>query len=309
MAKRINIMGDILFDEPMASHTTFRTGGRADVFIRPRSPEDLALALRSLNSEGIPCFILGGGANILVADEGIRGAVLTMERLKDLSWKDHGVRIQAGMEMSRAAWVTGTAGFQGLESFYAMPGSLGGAMWMNARCYGRAISDTLVEARLLSLGGEFRSKTFTPADFAYKVSPFQRRREIILEGTFRLTPADSRGMERSMREIEEDRRCKGHFDAPSAGSAFKNNRTFGKPSGLIIDEAGLKGFSLGDARVSPRHGNIVQNGGQASSRDIRNLLETIQREVKRQFGFSLEREVLFVGEWPEGGDFGSEGST
>lgn len=180
---------------------------------------------------------------------------------------------------------------------------------MNARCYGRSLSDTLIGARLLSPEGIIRRESFGPEDFGYKRSPFQGRGDIILEGTFQLSPGDPGILESAMREIEEDRRSKGHFEAPCAGSAFKNNREFGKPSGQIIDEAGLKGFSLGGARVSPRHGNIVQNGGNATSREIRKLLEKIQEEVEQRFGFSLEREVLFVGAWPEGGDLGSEGTT
>lgn len=125
-AKRINITGDIRLNEPMAPHTTFRTGGSADLYIRPRTEEELVTVVRLLKDREVPSFVVGGGANILVADEGIRGAVIALEDLTELNWDGDRVHIQSGMAMSRAAWLTGTAGFQGLEGFYAMPGSLGG---------------------------------------------------------------------------------------------------------------------------------------------------------------------------------------
>jgi UDP-N-acetylmuramate dehydrogenase len=293
----------------MAPHTTFKVGGPADLYIRPVSEQELLQTLTVLREGGIPWFVLGGGANILVADEGIRGAVIATEGLNTLRREGDLVSIGSGMEMSLAAWLTGSEGLGGLHGFYAMPGTVGGAMWMNARCYGCSLSDTLRRARLLSPEGLIRTAVFTPADFDYKQSPFQKGRDIILEGSFLLTPGDRETFNEEMRRCEEDRRNKGHFMAPSAGSAFKNNRSFGKPSGQIIDEAGLKGLVHGGARVSPSHGNIVQNHQGATAREIRELLEMVEERVYSLTGFKLEREVLYVGDWPEGGNNGSQGTT
>ena len=308
-AKRINITGTVKVDEPLALHTTFKVGGPADLFIRPSTEDELLLTLTVLREEGIPWFILGGGANILVADEGIRGAVIATEGLNTLRREGDKVFIGSGMEMSLAAWLTGSEGLAGLHGFYAMPGTVGGAMWMNARCYGCSLSDTLKGARLLSPRGLVRTETYSPGDFDYKKSPFQEGEDIILEGSFLLTPGNRDTLKEEMRHYEEDRRNKGHFSAPSAGSAFKNNRAFGKPSGQIIDEAGLKGLIHGGARVSPNHGNIVQNFRGATAREIRELLERVEQRVFQTTGFKLEREVLYVGNWPEGGDHGSQGTA
>lgn len=308
-AKRINITGTVKVDEPLAPHTTFKVGGPADLFIRPATEDELLRTLTVLREDGIPWFILGGGANILVADEGIRGAVIATEGLNTLRREGDKVFIGSGMEMSLAAWLTGSEGLGGLHGFYAMPGTVGGAMWMNARCYGCSLSDTLKSARLLSPRGLIRTETYSPGDFDYKKSPFQKGKDIILEGAFLLTPGDKETMKKEMRNFEEDRRDKGHFSAPSAGSAFKNNRSFGKPSGQIIDEAGLKGLVHGGARVSPNHGNIVQNFKGATAREIRELLETVAERVYQTTGFKLEREVLYAGAWPEGGDDGSQGTA
>ena len=308
-AKRINITGTVRQDEPMAAHTTFKVGGPADLYIRPVSEQELLQTLMALREEGIPWFVLGGGANILVADEGIRGAVIATEGLNTLRRDGDLISIGSGMEMSLAAWLTGSEGLGGLHGFYAMPGTVGGAMWMNARCYGCSLSDTLRRARLLSPEGLIHTTEFTPTDFDYKQSPFQKGRDIILEGTFLLTEGNRETFKEEMRRFEEDRTQKGHFVAPSAGSAFKNNRSFGKPSGQIIDEAGLKGLVHGGARVSPNHGNIVQNHQGASAREIRELLEIVEERVYSLTGFKLEREVLYVGDWPEGGDNGSQGTA
>ncbi len=308
-AKRINITGLVKQDEPMALHTTFKVGGPADLYIRPATEEELIRSLKALQEEGIPRFVLGGGANILVADEGIRGAVIATDGLNTLRREGETVFIGAGMEMSLAAWLTGSEGLGGIHGFYAMPGTVGGAMWMNARCYGCSISDTLKSARLLSPRGDVRTENFGPEDFDYKKSPFQTGRDIILEGVFRLTPGDRHVMKEEMRGFDADRRNKGHFSAPSAGSAFKNNRAFGKPSGQIIDEAGLKGLVHGGARISPDHGNIVQNFQGATAREMRELLEMVEQRVFQLTGFKLEREVLYTGDWPEGGDYGSQGTA
>jgi len=302
IGKKININGPLLPDEPLSLHTSFRTGGPADLLALPRSLSDLRTLLDFSREESIPWMVLGGGANVLAADRGVRGLVIGTELLKSFSLRGEIFRADAGLDMSVAAWETGAAGLAGLHSFYAMPGTLGGAVWMNARCYDRSVSEVLTEVTLLDPLGNLSVRPADPAEFDYKLSPFQKDPSVILQAEFRLHREDSRLLRRQMEEYREDRYRKGHFAAPSAGSVFKNNRAFGAPSGKIIDQAGLKGTALGGALVSPDHGNIIFNAGGASSADIRNLIDLVRQKVLETRGLLLEEEVRYIGDWQKGGD-------
>jgi UDP-N-acetylmuramate dehydrogenase len=180
------------------------------------------------------------------------------------------------------------------EYFAGMPGTVGGAVWMNARCYDHSVSDYLVSVKLLSRDGLQKDYRFRAEDFGYKHSPFQNGDNIIIEGTFRLPKKDRQAIRDTMNWCRQDRESKGHYRFPSAGSAFKNNRAFGKPSGKIIDELGLCGFSRGGAQVAPWHGNIIINRGNASASEIKMLCNDIQTKVKEKTGFELESEILFI---------------
>jgi UDP-N-acetylmuramate dehydrogenase len=194
-----------------------------------------------------------------------------------------------------------------------MPGSIGGALWMNARCYGKSVSDVLVETEILDFspgpkhaarrnGGtdsapERRLIPFNAADFGYKKSPFQGRDVLILSGRFEFRPRPEAEIRREMEERRRDREEKGHYRYPSAGSVFKNNREFGKPTGKIIDELGLRGLASGGSQVAPFHGNIIINKGNATSSDIRSLIDEVAARVRAATGFILEPEILFAGDW------------
>ena len=181
-----------------------------------------------------------------------------------------------------------------------MPGSTGGAVWMNARCYGGEIAAVLTEVAYVARDGTPGRYTPDPRDFGYKISPFQDGGRIITEVSFSVAvqPGSAPALWKQMREIEADRRSKGHFDAPCAGSIFKNDRRFGEPSGKIIDRVGLRGLRRGGAQVSPGHGNIIINTGTASAQDIRDLVTEVQDQVYRATGHLLDPEVLFLGDWP-----------
>ncbi|MBI9104043.1 MAG: UDP-N-acetylmuramate dehydrogenase [Spirochaetales bacterium] len=306
ICNKINISGKLLINEPMSDHTTFKTGGPADILAYPINIKDIQTLYRVASEENIPVYTMGGGANILVADSGIRGIVINTSHLNSFSIKQDSFKAYSGLSMSIAAWETGTAGLAGLHYFYAMPGTLGGAIWMNARCYGKSISETLEKVTLLSPEGEISELKTEKKDFGYKVSPFQQMNSIIVEASFTLERGVSRLLSKEMREYEADRNLKGHFKAPSAGSVFKNNRSFGKPSGKIVDEVGLKGAKYGGAVVSPEHGNIIFNAGGASSSDIRQLIANVKKEVFRKTGFLLEEEILYAGAWEKGEDYGLE---
>jgi UDP-N-acetylmuramate dehydrogenase len=299
---------EIRENEPMSLHTSFKTGGPAEKYAEPENAESLLLLLEEARRESCPVLILGGGANLLVADKGIRGLVIGTRRLRSCQIEKSGpfLKAGAGLPISDAAAAAADSGLAGLEFVYSMPGSAGGAVWMNARCYGASVSEVLesvrfVEARSLAVRTQSRKdETFTAA-FAYKSSPFQPggtlAGAVILETVFRLRPGDTTQSWNAMRTIEEDRKAKGHFLAPSAGSVFKNNRAFAAPAGEILDKLGFRDFALGGARVSPLHANIIINEGRASSADIRALIETMQNRAERELGFRLEPEIVFAGDW------------
>ena len=320
---------EIRYDEPMKEHTTFKVGGPADCWIRPHGEGFHAFCIDLLNiayAEEIPVFILGGGANIVVSDNGIRGIVLDMnawngECIWAFNAEEDEIIFKSGTNIDEAADRAVAAGLSGMEFLAGMPGTIGGAVWMNARCYGREISDFLSWAEVVT-NAEYKGKNEELSvnseelivnnegfkkgkysikrvfnrgkGFGYKKSPFQGMDCLILSAAFKLRKGDKDKMLAEMERNREDRGRKGHYDYPCAGSAFLNNREFGKPTGQIIDELGLKGFRKGGAQVAPFHGNIVINTGNATSADIRSLMDEVAERVKTATGFILEPEILFI---------------
>ncbi len=289
----------------MREFTTFQVGGPADVLARPRTESELREILSATSSEDvidedpIPVWVLGGGANIVVSDAGIRGVVVYLGDLRDISSSGQVVSAQAGAAISDAAAYAADHELQGLEFIYAMPGSVGGAVWMNARCYGGEIFPVLRRVQYVTRSGAAGTYTPRQEDFGYKISPFQDGSRIITSVEFNLAaaPGARDALWKEMRDHEEDRRNKGHFAYPCAGSIFKNDRAFGRPSGQIIDEQGLRGLARGGARVSEQHGNIIVNSGGATAADIRKLVTDVQTRVSAATGYHLDPEVLFIGDW------------
>jgi UDP-N-acetylmuramate dehydrogenase len=302
---KVPFRGELRYDEPLAAHTTFRVGGPADLWVRPRGevfPGYAALLLETARSEGVPVFILGGGANLVIADRGIRGIVLDTGGWT--GWTEPAVRenagdilVRSGTAVDALADALAGQGWGGLEFLAGMPGSVGGAVWMNARCYERSVSDVLLETEILDESLARLKIPFKAGDFGYKKSPFQERGGLILSARFRLRPGGGETTRRETEGRRRDREARGQYRFPSAGSAFKNNRDFGKPTGKIIDELGLRGFSAGGAQVAPWHGNFIINTGNAAAGDIRSLVEEVAARVKAATGFVLEPEILFVGDW------------
>jgi len=283
----------------MSAHTSFRLGGPADLYLVPADPEDLAAALAILRHEGVPAFLLGGGTNLLVADGGIRGAVVDLTGIRGLAAGPDTVSVECGTPMDEAAGFARDRGLSGLEFAASLPGTVGGAVWMNARCYEREVADALESVESLDAAGRLRRRRLEPGAWGYKRSPFQSLDEVIVRATFRLAPGDPRTIGDEMRRHRDDRVAKGHFLHPCAGSVFKNDRSFGKPTGRLIDELGLKGLAVGGAQVAPYHGNIIVNLGGATSADVRALIERVEREVAARLGVRLEREVILVGDWKD----------
>ncbi|TVR93015.1 MAG: UDP-N-acetylmuramate dehydrogenase [Spirochaetaceae bacterium] len=295
--QRINIEGTIEFDYPLAPLTTFEVGGPAAVYAEPSNVSDMQLLLQTALSEGIPYFVLGGGANILVSDKGVPALVIATSGFDSVEREGELVSFGTGLSMSRATEVAAEYGLGGIEFLYSMPGTVGGAVWMNARCYGGSISDSLVSVDYFDETGQAQVYTIQSRDFAYKRSPFQHRACVMLQAQFRLLPTDPKILHRRMQEYHADREAKGHFRAPSAGSVFKNNHDYGAPSGKLIDSLGLRGLRVGGAQISPEHANIIINTGTATAEDIRTLIESVRDSVQKRLGLELEREVLYVGDW------------
>jgi UDP-N-acetylmuramate dehydrogenase len=289
-------------DEPMAPHSSFRIGGPADLYVLPASAGEAADILRICARESVPAFLLGGGTNILVSDRGIRGVVVDLSRLAGIRVEGSLLTAQAGTLVSDAAEEAGEHGLAGLEFAYSLPGSVGGAVWMNARCYGGEISDVLERVDYLA-GASFEARGYEKRneDWGYKKSPFQDREKVVLSASFRLRAGERAELRRKMQSYREDRERKGHFLHPCAGSIFKNNRAFGAPTGQLIDSLGLKGTRIGDAQIAPYHGNIFINAGAARAADMRSLIQKVEEEVRTRLGFELEREVILVGEWDQVG--------
>lgn len=300
---------DIRFNEKMKDHTTFKVGGNADCWLQPQEEgfSDFCVSLLyHARLAGIKIFILGGGANIVVSDKGIRGIVLDMN-----AWKgeivcsscedEEKIILRSGTGINDAADLAAKKGLSGLEFLAGMPGTIGGAVWMNARCYEKEVSDILISAEYIAWEhGSYIKKIIGKEDlkeFGYKKSPFQKMDVLILSASFSLKKESKEKISAEMEKNKKDREEKGHYLFPSAGSAFKNNRDFGKPVGKIIDELGLKGFRKGDAQIAPFHGNIVINTGNSSACDIRDLINETALKVKSETGFVLEPEIIFAGEW------------
>jgi UDP-N-acetylmuramate dehydrogenase len=291
----INIFDRFLPGEPMRRYTTFETGGPAEYFYEPESIDLLVDALGEARRRGLPVTVIGGGSNVLADDAGVRGLVMATGRLLSVTVVGCVVWADAGVSMSDLALTTARRGLAGIERFYGMPGTVGGAVWMNARCYGAEIADTFREAVLVAREGTIDRYRYRQEDFAYKRSPFQRRSSTIVQVRFDLSEGEPAELEASAYECREDRRAKGHYDAPCAGSVFKNNRAFGAPTGRLLDSIGVRGIAVGGAKVSERHANIIINTGNATSTDIATLISQVEERAFERLGLRLEREVVFVG--------------
>lgn len=297
--------GSVMFDEPMARHTTFKIGGTVPVFFEPENLDSLLVLLAALKSEKINYFILGGGSNIVFCDSGFEGVVLSLLKINKISalespeTKDDDVLVYAEAGATIASFVNFCAenGFSGAEKFAGLPGTLGGALFMNARCFDLSISELFVEAYYIDLNDYTEQhKIFSSSDWDYKVSPFQNEHTLILSATFRLkkNAKTKEEIKSENKKYIEERKSKGHFEFPSAGSVFRNNREFGAPSGKIIDECGLRGKQIGMAQIAPFHGNFIVNLGGATQKDVKALVEFTVKEVKAKTGFCLQPEVIFV---------------
>lgn len=296
-------------DEQMARRFSFKVGGKAELLIEPLSENALIKCVNILEQNQIPYFILGGGTNIVFSDKGFSGAVISTLKLNKIEEiksdkKTAVLKCQCGVLMNSLVNFAVKNCYSGLESFCGLPGTVGGACYMNARCFNLEVSDVVKEIEYLKKENEHAlssayKKNILHSDksmWEYKKSPFTNSTDIILSAEFKVTK-ESGSMAQQIadkaRDFMKERIEKGHFKFPCAGSVFKNNRSFGKPTGQIIDELGLKGYSIGGAKISDWHGNIIINIGNATQSEIKQLVDFIKNTVKEKTGFELEEEIIF----------------
>jgi len=288
---------ELLCNEPMSKHTTFRIGGDADVFIRITGEEQLRTLVLELVKRNIPYYVIGKGSNLLVGDKGVRGVVLQLaESFESVQVNNHVVTACAGASMASVARAAQQNGLKGLEFAAGIPGTVGGGVIMNAGAYGGEMKDVISKVRILRKDGQIVEYTGEEMRFGYRTSVIKNKPEyIVLQVEMVLKPGDREEILATMQDLAKRRKEKQPLEYPSAGSTFK--RPEGYFAGKLIGDAGLSGFAIGDAQVSEKHNGFVINAGNASAEEVQTLIETIRCKVYEQFGVELEREVIYLGEF------------
>ena len=277
----------------LASYTTMRTGGPAALFAEPRNAQQLARVHQWAQEKGLPLLIFGNGSNLLIADSGFDGLVIHLGRaLSEVSVFANTLTAQAGASLAAAARAAAQASLTGLEFAAGIPGSIGGAVCMNAGAYGGEIAQVIVSARVLTPEG-VRTVSKEELTLGYRSSAVMQNGWVVLEATFELTPGNPDQIKATMADLAARRREKQPLQYPSCGSFFK--RPVGYYAGALIEQAGLKGYRVGDAQVSEMHAGFVINRGHATSSEIYRLMQDVQRRVQAQFGVALEPEVRLIG--------------
>ncbi|MCI8703272.1 MAG: UDP-N-acetylmuramate dehydrogenase [Anaerotignum sp.] len=285
----------VRLEEPMKAHTSFRIGGPAELFLTPENAAQLAEAIRILRRHEIPVFILGNGSNLLVRDKGIRGAVVQLSgRMSALETDGTALYAEGGALLSAAAAKAAKAGLTGLEFASGIPGSIGGAVMMNAGAYGGEMKDVLESVDVLTRDLRQETLPVEQIGLSYRHSGLAERGDIVLGVRFRLGQGDPQAIQARMAELAEQRREKQPLQYPSAGSTFK--RPEGYFAGKLIQDAGLKGKTIGGAQVSEKHAGFLINTGNATAGEMLELIAFCQRTVEEKFGVRLETEVRIVGE-------------
>lgn len=287
---------DILTEEPMSRHTTFRIGGEAACFIRISSEEQLRKLIPYFENVGIEYFVLGKGSNLLVGDKGYPGVILQIsDACQQIEAEGNRLQVQAGAALSKVALFAMERGLEGLEFAAGIPGTVGGGVVMNAGAYGGEMKQVVESVRVLSPEGEILTLDNDTMEFGYRTSIIRNRNFTVLSVTFRLQEGDREEIRARIEDFQKRRMEKQPLNYPSAGSTFK--RPEGYFAGKLIMDAGLRGFQIGDARVSDKHCGFVVNVGKATARDVTDVIEEVQEKVRERFGVSLEREVIYLGKF------------
>jgi UDP-N-acetylmuramate dehydrogenase len=290
------LRGEVRLDEPMSRHTTFRIGGCADIFVESQDEDDLRVAISGLRQAGISFRVIGNGSNLLVADAGIRAAVIKLAPgRRDIHFNGQGVIAGAGAPLAAVVNRCAGAGWSGLESTVGIPGTVGGALVTNAGTDTGSIGDLVQDVVVMDQAGNVFTIRCSDLNYGYRCSSLTLSRHIVLRARLRLAKADPVDVRAKMQRLRLKRSSRQPLGAWSAGSVFKNPPEIA--AGKLVDRAGCKGLSVGDAQVSTKHANFIVNRGHATAADVRNLMREVQERVLRVHGVWLEPEIELIGEW------------
>ena len=292
-----SILGEenVFVNEPMNKHTTFRIGGKADFLVCPKNIENVKDIISYLSDNSINYYVIGNGSNLLVKDKGFRGVIVKL--FKDFSKVDVDgclIKAEAGATLSAVAKKAMQSSLAGMECLSGIPGTIGGAICMNAGAYGGEIKDIVKDITVLE-NGVIKKLTKDEAEFSYRNSKIMREKMVVLEVVLELEKGNKEEIQEKMKLLMAQRNEKQPVNLPSAGSTFK--RPEGYFAAKLIDDCGLRGFSVGDAEVSKKHCGFVVNNKNASACDVLKLMEIVSKKVKDEFGVLLEPEVRIIGEW------------
>jgi len=298
---------DVRFDEPMSRHTSLKVGGPAEAFVVPATPADLQALIQWTGQVGLPFLVIGDGTNLLVKDTGVEGIIIVLTKclngISKIGSRNGGVlvRAMAGARLHKLCGFAIAADLKGMNFALGIPGTVGGAIMMNAGTSHGWVQDVLEKITILTAAGDTQTLAKERLDFSYRKLSLQNEitnrtpgDPIIIDGYFYLEPSAGRDLQQEAEEILKKRRERQPTNLPSAGCFFKNPAS-GKPAGELIELAGLKGERIGGALISPRHANFIINSGGASAGDIMALMETAQTAVRKLFNIELEPEVKIVG--------------
>ena len=287
---------NVLENEPMSRHTTFRTGGPASLFIRPENKGQLVEVMALIKKLGTEFFVLGNGSNLLVSDKGFDGVVISLSKMNDIHLEgDNDIYAEAGAMNSQIAAFARDNGLKNFEFAAGIPGTIGGAMIMNAGAYGGEMKLVTRSVTVLSPEGEIMVLDNASMEFGYRSSAIKGRGYIVISVLLSLEKGDKETITKNMHELAAKRREKQPLEFPSAGSTFK--RPEGYFAGKLIEDAGLRGFSVGDAAVSEKHCGFVINKGNATSAEVYELICEVRKRVYENSGVTLEPEVIMLGKF------------
>ena len=292
--KKIYDDSEIKIDENMSNHIHFKVGGPVDILLIPSKVSQVVETLKICKNENIPYFIIGNGSNLLVKDGGIRGVVIKLSNLLSIEVNGNIIKASSGTLLEDVSKKAVENSLTGFEFACGIPGSVGGAVFMNAGAYDGEIKNVIKEAEVLDRDGNIKVLSKEELELGYRTSKVMKDNLVVISATFELTKGDKEKIRERVNELTEKRESKQPLEYPSAGSTFK--RPEGYFAGKLIQDAGLKGASLGGAAVSEKHSGFVINKDGATAEDVLNLIAHVQNEVKKQFGVELHTEVRIIGE-------------
>ena len=285
---------DVKIDEKLRQYVNFKVGGPADILVTPRNVDQIVKTVNICKENNIPFYVIGNGSNLLVKDGGFRGVVILLTQVKDITVDGDRIKAECGAMLKQVSDKAVENSLTGFEFACGIPGTVGGAVFMNAGAYNGEMSQVIESADVINEKGEIITLTKEELELGYRSSIVMKKGYVVLSATFKLKKGTIKSIKDLVADLTDKRESKQPLEYPSAGSTFK--RPEGYFAGKLIQDAGLKGYSVGGAAISEKHSGFVINKGGATAKDILDLIHHIQDEVKRQFGVDLHTEVRIIGE-------------